>query len=381
MQVPIQVHHMNGGEGENSYYMNSLRQKKVVLITKPILEERIKELCQESFPECLTMADFGCSSGPNTLLPLWEIIETIDSTFTKLNKKPPNLQYFLNDLPGNDFNTIFRSLVPNFHQKLEKEKGNKFENCLIGAMPGSFYGRLFPSNSLHFVHSSSSLHWSSQVPEEVLSESGSPLNKGNICVDKSSPESVQKAYLNQFDKDFTKFLSSRSEEMVTGGQMVINFVAKSDKMPYCKYGCEIFHLIADSLKDMVNEGMVKESTLDNFNVPFNPPSKEQVWSVIEKEGSFSIKRIEEFKLSWDANIDDGDNELTFNLVERAKYVSNWIRAAMEPMLVTHFGDAIIDSLFYKFSFKVIDCLEKGIGCFNILVVSMMKENGKKLGLF
>ena len=35
--------------------------------------------------------------------------------------------------------------------------------CLFSGTPGSFYGRLFPSNSLHFVHSSYSLQWLSQV--------------------------------------------------------------------------------------------------------------------------------------------------------------------------------------------------------------------------
>ncbi|XP_065869233.1 probable caffeine synthase MTL2 isoform X1 [Euphorbia lathyris] len=376
MQVPVQVHHMNWGQGENSFYRNSLYEKKVILTAKPILQESIEEICQKSFPECLTMADFGCSSGPTALLPLWEIIETIDSTCTKLNKKPPNLQYFLNDLPGNDFNTIFRSLLPDFHQKLEKEKDSKFGHCLIGAMPGSFYGRLFPSNSLHFVHSSSSLHWLSQVPEGLVSECGISLNKGNICIDESSPASVQKAYQNQFDNDFTNFLSLRSEEMVTGGNMVITIMARNEQIPYCKYGGDILHLIGNSLKDMVNEqGMIKESTLDNYNIPFNAPSKEQVRNLIEKEGSFSIKRIEEFKLSWDANVDDDGNiELTFDLGERAKYVSNYMRAAIEPMLATHFEDVIIDNLFYRFSLKVTDSLEKGIGFFNYVVVSMKKES-------
>lgn len=35
--------------------------------------------------------------------------------------------------------------------------------CLILGAPGSFYGRLFLSRSLHYVVSSSSLHWISEV--------------------------------------------------------------------------------------------------------------------------------------------------------------------------------------------------------------------------
>lgn len=138
-------------------------QKKGILAAKPILQESIAELLRANALECLKMADMGCSSGPNTLLPLWEIIETIDSSCSRLNQKSPILQVFLNDLQGNDFNTIFRSLIPKFHKKLEKEKGSKFGPCYIAAVPGSFYGRLFPPHSLHFIHSSYSLHWLSQV--------------------------------------------------------------------------------------------------------------------------------------------------------------------------------------------------------------------------
>ncbi|XP_065867447.1 3,7-dimethylxanthine N-methyltransferase 1-like [Euphorbia lathyris] len=366
MQVPVQIHHMNGGEGENSYCRNSLYQKKFILLAKPILEESIEQLCQKSSCECLTMADFGCSSGPNTLLPLWEIIETIDSTFTKLNKKLPNLLYFLNDLPGSDFNTIFRSLLPNFHQKLQKEKGKKFEHCLIGAMPGSFYGRLFPSNSLHFVHSSCCLHWSSQVPEGLVSEFGIPLHKGGIFfVNESSPASVQKVYLDQFEKDFMKFLKSRSVEMVSGGHMVISFLAKSDKNP--------MQLVQDSLKQMVHEGMIQESKLDNFMVPLYTPCEEEVRNMIEMENSFKIKRIEEFELSWDANIEDGNNELSFDILERGKYVASYFRAITEPMVASHFEDANIDDLFRRLCSRVIDCLEKRIGLTKYGVISLIKK--------
>ncbi|WCJ27794.1 S-adenosyl-L-methionine:benzoic acid/salicylic acid carboxyl methyltransferase 1 [Euphorbia peplus] len=66
----------------------------------------------------------GCSSGPTSLLPLLEIMEVIDSAL-KITK-PPMIEYFLNDLPGNDYNTVFASLVPEFQEKLEKEKVAQF---------------------------------------------------------------------------------------------------------------------------------------------------------------------------------------------------------------------------------------------------------------
>ena len=142
-----------------------LLQKKVILEVKPMLEESITELYCTTFPECLKIADLGCSSGPNTLLPLWEIVECIGRSCVRLSRKPPMFQVFLNDLPHNDFNSIFRSLG-SFYEKLEKEKekeGGKFGECLSAGMPGSFHKRLFPDHSIHFVHSSYGLHWLSQV--------------------------------------------------------------------------------------------------------------------------------------------------------------------------------------------------------------------------
>ncbi|XP_050204579.1 probable jasmonic acid carboxyl methyltransferase 2 [Mercurialis annua] len=373
LKVPS-VLHMNGGKGKNSYYRNSLVQKEVISKTKHILEECIAEMCSSNMPECVKIVEMGCSSGPTALVPLWEIIETIESTFKKMNKGDlPILQVFMNDLQENDFNTIFSSLVPEFYEKLKRQKGEKFGQCFIGAVPGSFYGRLFPPNSLHFVHSSSSLHWCSQVPEGVVSETGIPLNKGNICIAKTSPRSVHEAYSNQFVKDFTAFLVSRSEEMAPGGRLALTFMGRNDTDPSCKYGCEIWQLLGIALMEMVQEGLIEETKLDMFNIPVYAPSAKEVERLIEKENLFSIKRFEEVKINWDANIEDGNNDMAFDKWERGDYVATYLRAAAESMVVTHFGDAILDDLFHRFSLKAADYLENKIGYFTILAISILKN--------
>ncbi|CDP16806.1 unnamed protein product [Coffea canephora] len=66
---------------------------------------------------------------------------------------------------------------------------------------------------MHFIHSSYSLHWLSQVPRGLVTEEGLPLNKGNIYIGKTSPKSVHDAYLDQFERDFTNFLSARADEI------------------------------------------------------------------------------------------------------------------------------------------------------------------------
>ena len=136
---------------------------------KPVLEENIKEVyAGNMFPECLKVADLGCSSGPNTLIVVSQMLDAIATTCTLLNRRPPALQVFLNDVPGNDFNTLFKSL-PSFYEEVKKEKGGKFGACFIVGAPGSFYRNLFPNNTMHFVHSSYSLHWLSRVSHRSLS--------------------------------------------------------------------------------------------------------------------------------------------------------------------------------------------------------------------
>lgn len=137
--------------------------------TKPLIQESIDELYCKNFPECFKFADLGCCSGPNAYLPTWDVVESLHSTCNRLDRKPPTLQVFLNDLPANDFNSTLK-LLPSFYERLKREKillGDD-QYCFIAAVPGSFYGRLFPPNSLHFVFSSYAVHWLSRVSSSSL---------------------------------------------------------------------------------------------------------------------------------------------------------------------------------------------------------------------
>lgn len=139
-------------------------------MTRPITDEAINNLYCSTFPTTFTIADLGCSSGPNTLMAVSQLIKAVENVRQKLKKKPIEYQVFLNDLPGNDFNTIFKSL-PNFVGNLKKEIGGDVGPCLFTGVPASFYGRLFPTKSVHFIHSSYSLHWLSKVMHTLLNYS------------------------------------------------------------------------------------------------------------------------------------------------------------------------------------------------------------------
>uniref|UniRef100_A0A5B7AQH7 Uncharacterized protein n=1 Tax=Davidia involucrata TaxID=16924 RepID=A0A5B7AQH7_DAVIN len=358
---------MNAGNGETSYANNSILQKVAILKAQPLLRNTLKDMYNDdNFPKCFKIADLGCSSGPNTLLVVSEIINTVHGLCQQNNCEAPEFQVSLNDLPDNDFNTIFKSL-PTFYAKLKNEKGDKLGPCFISGVPGSFYARLFPSKSLHFVHSSYSLHWLSQVPESLKN------NKGNIYMAKMSPPDVFVAYLKQFQRDFSTFLSLRSEEIVPGGRMVLTFIGRSIADPTSEDSRCLLELLARSLLDMVAEGLIEEADVDSFNLPFYAPYKDEVKTIIHKEGSYNLNKLEVFEVNWDASDNDDDKHFVFDKHKSGENVASCIRAVMEPQLASHFGDSIIDNLFERYAKHVAEHLSMEKTKYFNIVISLTKK--------
>ncbi|KAK6791941.1 hypothetical protein RDI58_011022 [Solanum bulbocastanum] len=219
-------------------------------MTKSIIDEAISSLYNNLSPrETICIADLGCSSGPNTLLPVSQLIRTIDKE--RKNKDYESLKFhvFLNDLPNNDFNTIFRFL-PTFHESLRKQNMGEdglFDrpNCFVRGVDGSFYTRLFPSNSLHFVHSSYGLHWLSQVPDGIEN------NKGNVYLTSTSPTSVYKVYYEQYERDFVTFLKYRLKDLMKNGCMVLTMLGRKNEDRFSQ-GCSYeWELLATTLKLLI----------------------------------------------------------------------------------------------------------------------------------
>ena len=149
---------------------NTILQKKAL--------EHVQEECILSMKlieiNTFCMADLGCSSGPNALLAAENIITTLEAKYLSAgNINPvPQFQVFFNDLPSNDFNTLFRTLQ--LHPVHVTDRINATGNIVAArsyfaaGVAGLLYERLFPDKSLHFVHSAFSLHWLSQVCFDII---------------------------------------------------------------------------------------------------------------------------------------------------------------------------------------------------------------------
>ncbi|XP_057842376.2 probable methyltransferase TCM_000168 [Cryptomeria japonica] len=296
---------MNGGQGEGSYAQNSLHQSECLHFLQPFLKECISNM-KITPVERFCIADLGCSAGPNTLFIAESISKVIQDKCMVMGSPVPELQVFFSDLPSNDFNLLFQSLPPppkGDKEEEEDEDSNEKNGCriktrcnyFVAGVAGSFYNRLFPKNSLHFVHSSFSLHWLSQVPPEIEDKKLKSWNGGRVHISKEGPVEIGEAYLGQFKKDVHNFLRARSDEVVRGGCMFICIGGRPDACDDPRdQGPSRFtrDTLNATLNDMVIQGMIKEEERDSFNLPIYSPSPKELRAQVEKEGSFIVKKIE-----------------------------------------------------------------------------------------
>ncbi|CAL4923059.1 unnamed protein product [Urochloa decumbens] len=370
---------MATGDGENSYAANSRLPKKALLKTRPVLQKAIQDLYYTTSLPCrgtVVVADLGCSSGPNTLLVIDEVMSTLrdcarEETTTDDRHAAVQVQFFLNDLPGNDFNLVFRSLqqLQDFDAEEEDETAVALP-CYVAGLPGSFYKRLFPCQSVHLFHSSYSLMWQSKVPDDI--SNGLYMNEGNIYIGKTSPSTVVKLFQEQFQKDFKLFLTLRYKELVGGGRMVLTFLGrKTEEMLMHGEVGSMWELLAKSLQSLVQKGLMEKEKLNSFNLPYYAPSVDEVKALIE-ENLFDIEHIGLFESNWDP-LDDSDSDVVLDCASSGRNIANKsIRAVMEPLIIEHFGEAILDELFMVFASMVAKYLEIRKAKYPVIVVSLKK---------
>ncbi|KAI7725463.1 hypothetical protein M8C21_003291 [Ambrosia artemisiifolia] len=318
--VLVNILHMNIGDGESSYANNSMLQKTGIQEAVPFLRHSIRGLANyDVFKDYIIVADLGCSSSTNTLLVASNIIDIVHEVCQENNRKPPQFQ---------------------------KEKGESFGPCVVSAVPGTFYDRLFLDKSLHIVHSANSNHWLSEVPQ------GLENNGSNIYITKTSPPNVYRAYGEQFHTDFTSTADPTTDDC-----------------------CALLELLGQSLINMMKEGLVRESDINSFNVPVYFPCEHEVRNAIEYDGSFSLENMNFFKVNWDPHDTDYTNmndSLELSQIH-GENASKLLRAVLEPLLVSHFGNSIIDVLFGKFGKHVGEYLLRQKTRYFFTTISLIKK--------
>ncbi|KAK1316210.1 Jasmonate O-methyltransferase [Acorus calamus] len=309
--------------------------KNIILASREIVKEAILDLYCSNFPERLNIADMGCSTGPNAMLAISEVMNVIDQKRRELGIGPVQFQCFLNDLPWNDFNTIFTAL-PEFHEK-RLNKDPKGSSCFVEGMPGSFYGRLFPDKSIDFVVSSSSLHWLSQIKCDFIPD--------------------------------IHVLKSRSKEIVTGGRMVLTIIGRKVDDPTEEDNCFQWDCMANALMDLVSERFLEEEMIDSYNILFYPSSLTEVMNVIRGDGTFTVDRLEIIEV-------EGPPTVGTDGVRKGDQWAMNLRAVLEPIFIDHFGRETMDALFSRAAYHFNEFFSIRNPKFTCFVVSLVRNDRK-----
>ncbi|CAI0403658.1 unnamed protein product [Linum tenue] len=286
---------------------NFIMQKNIVDTAKQAMQRAIEhELDLKSlFPLSATssatfhIADFGCSIGPTTFMSVQNIIEAVNHNNNQASttKLPLEFQVSFNDQTNNDFNTLFRSLPAHRH-----------DNYFAAGVPGSFYGRLFPTSSLHLGSISSSLHWISRVPGELTA-----AGRRDSIQCTGLDEDVARAYSGQFTRDMEAFFDARAEELVSGGLLAISALCLPAGAVLAQTGLE--------------------EKLKSFYLPMYYPQAEELEASITKKRCFSIRKL--------VKMAPPSPEKSQKLIQTS---ASQIRAVSEAIIKQHFKTITPDSV-------------------------------------
>ncbi|CAN8302270.1 unnamed protein product [Cochlearia groenlandica] len=337
-----QSYPMSSGDDQHSYIHNSSYQKAGIngfgeKIRQCILEKLDHHLFLNSAGlTTFKIADFGCSTGPNTFDVVQSIIDTVKFKHSKDNiddensliiMMPLEFQVFFNDQHNNDFNTLFSTKPPSS------------EYYSIG-VPGSFHGQVLPRNTTHIGHTSYTIHWLSKIPEDLCDKKSIAWNKSHIHCN-NLIEEVTKAYKFQFTKDMKVFLEARGEEVVQGGLMIVLGQCLPDGVSMFEtWEGIVLDIIGDCLMDLVTLGLTSEEKVMKFNLPVYFPQFSEFKREIEKNKSFTIETMETISHPYE------EMQLTI------EFTTSKFRAILSSVIAKHFGDGVVDVLFDQLAKKL-----------------------------
>lgn len=119
--------------------------------------------------EPVVIADVGASGGRNELQPMTVAIETLRDAGVSA---PITVVH--TDIPTNDFSALFEAV------EHDPDTYVRLDDVYTLAAGRSFYGRIFPPESLTLAWSAIAVHWISRIPKPIHGHVYSPFATGGV---------------------------------------------------------------------------------------------------------------------------------------------------------------------------------------------------------
>jgi hypothetical protein len=230
--------------GHGVYGRHSLAQHSAGGFGLPGLERAARAAARARGAEPVVVADLGAAGGRNELQPMTVAIETLrDAGVTA----PITVVH--TDIPTNDFSALFETV------EHDPDTYLRLDDVYTLAAGRSFYGRIFPSESLTLAWSAIAVHWISRVPMPIHGHVYSAFATGE----------VRDAFREQSAADWRVFLESRAAELRPGAEMVVVGGANQDDG---LSGAEaLMDALDAAIRAEVASGALTQDEYDRMSIP------------------------------------------------------------------------------------------------------------------
>lgn len=253
-----------GMTGGGFYNDNSTPQWDAIAAVLPLLEEAVSSLPLEG-TEPMTLADFGCSEGRNS-------ISAFSHAIARLRPKTSKpIQTIHSDLPTNDFSSLLKALRP------DGQSVFGVEGVYSSVTAGSMFDQLLPPQSLHLATSFNAIGFLSRKPVETLP--GYILPNGPSATRKNGfvTNTERGAFADLAAEDIATFLKARAQELVPGGKLLLQVFGSNESARTCD---GIYDLLNDAVLAFVSEGTISQLVYEAYYQPVYMRTLEEVTSPI-----------------------------------------------------------------------------------------------------
>jgi hypothetical protein len=230
-----------------SYTARSRLQAAGLLGAIELFEQAAQAVPLPNPPQPIVVADYGASTGHNSLLPVGAAIAVL----RKRTRPEHSVLVAHTDVAENDFTVLFQTLEDDPDSYLRKDAAS-----FASAVGRSFYTQILPSNSVNLGWTSWAIQWLSRIPAPV---------PDHLQVAYSGDEKVKAAYAKQAAFDWHEFVAFRGRELCPGGRLVVMTMAIGNDGEF-GHRPRVGGMLAE-LADLVAQGLVTEDELHRMCIP------------------------------------------------------------------------------------------------------------------
>ncbi|MDT7790818.1 MAG: hypothetical protein QOD59_254, partial [Mycobacterium sp.] len=230
-----------------SYSANSRLRAAGLLGAIGLFEDAAKAVPLPKPPQPIVIADYGASTGHNSLLPIGAAIAVV----RKRTRPEHSVLVAHTDVAENEFTVLFQTLEDDPDSYLRKDAAS-----FASAVGRSFYTQILPSNSVNLGWTSWAIQWLGRIPAPVAD---------HLQVAYSDDEKLKEAYAKQAAFDWHEFVAFRGRELCPGGRLVVLTMAIGDDGEF-GYRALFTSMLAE-LADLVAQELVTEDEVHRMCIP------------------------------------------------------------------------------------------------------------------